>query len=81
MFETFPKELQSLYDSLKEYHGHRFVDLLECVKKREVLKTDLQDLKSSILIELKDYASRIRNQKANFDKTLGELTKSIDEYV
>ena len=37
-------------------------------------------MESSILIEHKEFASRIRNQKANLGKTLEELKTSIDEH-
>ena len=40
----------------------------------------MQELKSSILIEHKEFASCIRNQKANLDKTSEELKSAIDEH-
>ena len=59
--------------SSKEHKGHGFKDLLECAeRKRDNSETDLQELKSSILIEHKNFASCIRNQKANLDETLEE---------
>ena len=67
--------------SSQEHKGHGFKDLLECAeRKRENSETDLQELKSSILIEHKDFASCIRNQKANLDTTLEELKSVIDEH-
>ena len=67
--------------SSKEHRGHRFKDLLECAKrKREASQTDLQELESSNLIKHKEFASRIRNQKATLDKTLEEFKTAIDEH-
>ncbi|XP_078341592.1 uncharacterized protein LOC111109852 [Crassostrea virginica] len=67
--------------SSKKHRGHRFKDLLECVeRKREASQTDLQELESSILIEHKEFASCIRNQKANLDKNLEEVNRAIDEH-
>ena len=67
--------------SSSDHRGHGFKDLLECAeRKRENSETDLQILKSSILIEHKEFASCIRNQKANLDKTLEELKTAIDEH-
>ena len=64
-----------------EHKGHGFIDLLECVeRKKEALQKDLQELKTSILIEHKEFASRIRNQKANLDKNLEEVNRAIDEH-
>ena len=75
---TFP--ICVLCASSKEHRGHGFKDLLECVeRKREALQTDLQELESSILIEHKEFASCIRNQKVNLDKTLEELKTAIDK--
>ena len=66
--------------SSKEHRGHRFQDLLECVeRKREASQTDLQELESN-LIKHKEFASRIRNQKATLDKTLEEFKTAIDEH-
>ena len=65
----------------KEHRGHGFIDLLECVeRKKEASQKDLQELESSILIEHKEFASRISNQKANLDKNLEELKSAIDEH-
>ncbi|XP_078341805.1 uncharacterized protein LOC144627810 [Crassostrea virginica] len=67
--------------STQEHRGHGFKDLLECVeRKKEASQKDLQELKSSILIEHKEFASRIRNQKANLDKNLEEVKRAIDEH-
>ena len=67
--------------SSKEHRGHGFKDLLECVEhKRENSERDLQELESSILIEHKQFASCIRDQKANLDKTLEDLKSAIDEH-
>ena len=67
--------------SSKEHRGHGFKDLLECVeRKREASQKDLQELESSILIEHKEFASCIRNQKANLDKTLEESKTAIDKH-
>ena len=65
--------------SSRKHKGHKFNDLLEFVeRKREALKTDIQELESSNLIEHKESASRIRTQKENLDKTLEELKTAID---
>ncbi|XP_078341590.1 uncharacterized protein LOC111110099 [Crassostrea virginica] len=65
----------------KEHRGHGFIDLHECVeRKKEASQKDLQELKSSILIEQKEFASRIRNQKANLDKNLEEVNKAITDH-
>ncbi|XP_022296835.1 uncharacterized protein LOC111106453 [Crassostrea virginica] len=67
--------------SSEEHRGHGFKDLLECVqRKRKKSETDLQELESSILIEHKEFAYRIRNQKVNLDKTVKELKTSIDQH-
>ena len=67
--------------SSQEHRGHGFKDLLECVEcKKEASQKDLQELKSSILIEHKEFASHIRNQKANLDKNLEEVNRAIDEH-
>ena len=76
---TIPACLQCV--TSKEHRGHGFIDLLECVeRKKEASQNELQELKSSILIEHKEFASRIRNQKANLDKNLEELKTAIDEH-
>ena len=76
---TIPVCLQCV--TSKEHRGHGFIDLLKCVeRKKEASQKDLQELKSSILIEHKEFASRIRNQKAYLDKTLEELKTAIDEH-
>nr|XP_022296709.1 tripartite motif-containing protein 7-like isoform X2 [Crassostrea virginica] len=65
----------------KDHKGHGFIDLIECVeRKKEASQKNLQELKSSILIEHKEFASHIRNQKSYLDKTLQELKTAIDEH-
>ena len=65
----------------KEHRAHGFIDLLECVeRKKEASQKDLQEFKSSILIEHKEFASRIRNQKASLEKNLEEENRAIDEH-
>nr|XP_022301028.1 E3 ubiquitin-protein ligase TRIM9-like [Crassostrea virginica] len=67
--------------SSKEHRGHGFKDLIEFVdRKKEASQKDLQGLESSILIEHKEFASCIRNQKANLDKTLEESKTAIDKH-
>ena len=67
--------------SSQEHSGHGFKDLPDGVEcKREASKKDLQELESSIIIEHKECASRLRNQIANLDKTLEKLKTSIDEH-
>ena len=67
--------------SSKEHRGHGFKDLIECVdRKRKASQKDLQELESSILIEHKEFASCIRNQKVNLDKTLEESKTAIDKH-
>ena len=67
--------------STQEHRGHGFKDLLECVeRRREASQTDLQEFESSILIEHKEFASCIRNQKANLGKTLQGLKTAIHEH-
>ncbi|XP_078341495.1 uncharacterized protein LOC144627709 [Crassostrea virginica] len=65
----------------KDHKGHGFIDLIECVeRKKEASQKDLQELKSSILIGHKEFASHIRNQKSYLYKTLQELKTAIDEH-
>ena len=65
----------------KEHRGHVFIDLFEFVERnKEASQKDLQELKSSILIEHEEFASRISNQKANLGKNLEEVNRAIDDH-